>query len=160
MQPQSPGRAHVFDCSGLDGIPDRVCDPVCGHPAAGESSNGLGFDSLTPDWVNAPPSRSIRRITPQPCHDGIQSTFAPAPISRWSESAPSAISTPGSQFRFQRSAASTRQTSGEGFVAAILIPFQRRSAGIVAVFNPGGGAPIQFNKIGSGGGWGELIVSE
>ncbi|HLQ76358.1 MAG TPA: hypothetical protein VK210_03330, partial [Terriglobia bacterium] len=47
---------------------------------------------------------------------------------------------------------------GEGFVGSNLIPFQGGVLQGVAVFNPGGGAPIQFNKIGSGGGWGELIV--
>jgi len=47
---------------------------------------------------------------------------------------------------------------GEGFVGSNLIPFQGGVLQGVAVFNPGGGAPIQFNKIGSGGGWGELII--
>jgi len=47
---------------------------------------------------------------------------------------------------------------GEGFVGANLIPFQGGVIQGVAVFNPGGGAPIQFNKVGSGGGWGEMIV--
>jgi len=47
---------------------------------------------------------------------------------------------------------------GEGFIGSNLIPFQGGVIQGVAVFNPGGGAPIQFNKIGSGGGWGELIV--
>jgi hypothetical protein len=47
---------------------------------------------------------------------------------------------------------------GEGFVGANLIPFGGGVLQGVATFNPGGGAPIQFNKIGGGGGWGELTV--
>jgi hypothetical protein len=47
---------------------------------------------------------------------------------------------------------------GEGFVGSNLIPFQGGVLQGVAVLNPGGGAPIQFNKIGGAGGWGELIV--
>jgi len=47
---------------------------------------------------------------------------------------------------------------GEGFVGSNLIQFQGGVVQGVAVFNPGGGAPTQFNKIGSGGGWSELIV--
>ena len=47
---------------------------------------------------------------------------------------------------------------GEGFIGSNLIPFQGGVLQGVSVFNPGGGAPIQFNKIGSGGGWSELIV--
>ena len=47
---------------------------------------------------------------------------------------------------------------GEGFVGSNLILFQGGVLQGVAVFNPGSGAPIRFNKIGSGGGWSELIV--
>ena len=47
---------------------------------------------------------------------------------------------------------------GEGFIGSNLIPFQGGVLQGVAVLNPGGGAPIQFNKIGGAGGWGELIV--
>jgi hypothetical protein len=47
---------------------------------------------------------------------------------------------------------------GEGFVGSNLIPFQGGVLQGVAVLNPGGGAPIQFNKIGGGGGWAEFIV--
>ena len=47
---------------------------------------------------------------------------------------------------------------GEGFVGSNLIPFQGGVLQGVAVLNPGGGAPIQFNKIGGAGGWAELIV--
>jgi len=47
---------------------------------------------------------------------------------------------------------------GEGFVGANLIQFMGGVIQGVATFNPGGGAPLQFNKVGAGGGWGELIV--
>jgi hypothetical protein len=47
---------------------------------------------------------------------------------------------------------------GEAFMGANLIPFMGGVIQGVGVFNPGGGASTQFNKIGAGGGWGEVIV--
>ena len=124
--------------------------PVSGS-ALDVTSSGLGERTTTP-FYQARYSATIPMSDSKATfgaggHYGRERIGASREIDSWTFAFDMSVPL-GSRLRFR----------GEGFVGSNMIPFQGGVLQGVAVFNPGGGAPIQFNKIGGGGGWGELTV--